>query len=277
MDWYKAKTILIAFLVVVNISLFTYLIMDSRSSDNTDNKVLDITVSLLDENGIAVERTLFKELQTPDYVENIYVENLIGDYAEFAGCILGDDVKVDGGQTYSSELGKVRFEGDYFYADACEGKVFEKISVLTKNSAESVAKKYLSSIGIDIDKRTYVTSVADDLSNVTFNLVINDIPVFDAYISVKLSKDGIVSVSGAAFCEQSKNAPDIELKSISGILIDYMNRKANAKKPHTISDISFGYALSESEQYHEGFELTPVWRITDSNGFKENIDARNSE
>lgn len=276
MDWYKAKTILIVFLVVVNIALFTYLIMDSHSSKNTDNRVLDITVSLLEENGISVERKLLTELEAPDYVKNIYVENVIDGFAEFAKRILGDGVEGEN-QVYSSELGTIRFEGDYFYADAARGKVFKSISALTQKSIENDAKKYLSSIGIDIDSREYVTSVADDLSSVTFNAKINDIPVFGSYIIVELSKNGIIGLGGAVFEEQSKTAPDIELKSISGILIDYMNLKANAKKPHTISDISFGYALSESEQYHESFELTPVWRITDSNGFKENIDARNSE
>ena len=274
MNWYKAKTILIIFLVVVNIAFFTYIIYDSFQSKKTESTVFNTVIELLDKNNISIDNTVIEKTDLPQSAKSVYAENIISSYDDFAKLLLGENVTKTNEGVYTSESGNatLTFDGDKFEAVVKPGYMLMQSDSNTEPI--KTAKKFLTAVGIDISDVKYDITGENGQTIINFYQQANKYPVFGAGITIITDNGTITSAKGCWFVPKNKNHQNNELKNISGVLIDYMNIRQPLSEQCTITDISFGYAMHETDQYHNEIILTPSWQITDNTGKKELLDAR---
>ncbi len=272
MNWYKAKTILIVFLVIVNAALLTYICIDSFNSRKIENKVVDTVISLLNNNNIDVDKTTVAAAEKYTKIKKAFAVNTISDYTSFSKLILGENTTATEQNKFTSPNGTIVFTGDYFDANASDGKILKEFIVNTQN-IKAVAKEYLTAIGINADIEESTVSEENGKFIVNTQEYINGYPVFGAYITLILNNKGILSVQGTWYDFREKSTSDSELKDVTGVLIDYKNQRSDAS-PCKITKIELGYSTLESDVFHESIVLTPVWKITNDSNQIIYIDAR---
>ena len=269
MNWSKVKSIMIAFLILANLSLLSYIIFEEVSANNRNEKMAQTITALLSTRNIKVDEELVFESAKKTDAQSIYVNNIISDYKTFSRLVLGENVIEENSNKYKSDTASASFKGDYFEVKAQKDKVLysEKIN---KVNAQRIAEKYLKQLGFDTKNSEKNMEYANNIFKIGFNKKINDLRAFKIGVSVEMNENGITSFYGSWYNESSQNSTLSELKSISGILVEYMNKKTGSSE---ISDIQLGYLL-EPDTFHESVYLTPVWKITDTNGNELYIDAR---
>ena len=264
MNWSKVKSIMIVFLILVNLSFLSYIIYDEICVNQRNEQMAKTTASLLQSRNITVDAKMIAECAKNERIESVYVDNIISNYSDFSKKILGESLVAVSENEYQSTLGQIEFSGDFFKAFAAENKYLYDANVSSQN-AKNVAKKYLSMLGISTDKTQTQISQENNNYKLTYTKEINSLPVFQAGITVEMDNLGIVSIYGNWYNINSQNSSTIELKSVSGILVDYMNKKTESDKNIQVHDISLGYSALDPNTYHESIFLTPVWKISDEN------------
>lgn len=275
MDWYKAKTILIAFLITTNILLLFYIVTDSYSSNKTKQQITDTVINILDEKNITVDKSILLSANTDKKVKNFYASNIITNYPAFSKLLLGEDLTSSSYNSYQNNIGTVEYMGDYFNAKSNDGHfIYKSNDTITKSNATTIAKSYLKHLGADINNLNSRLVTDNNNFSVTLKRTANSLTVFDMEVTVEMNKDGIYKISGSMFNIENKDAQKTEQKNISGVLIEYMNKLPNNNIPCEITGLELGYSTLETNDYHESVLLTPVWNISNN---KENtiyIDAR---
>ena len=275
MQWYRAKTILIVFFVIINAALLLYLTVDRVTNSRANGVVLESTVELLKKNGISVDYELIKNASSPDKIKNVYAQNVIGNYSYFAENILGDDIASENKNSFKSPIGTVTFTADRFEARAKDGKYLFESEKDIKNP-QTFALQYVKYLGFEADRSMIrkTNSYSDGITTVIFNKKFNSKEVFDAVLAAELDEKGIKAIYGTWFNERKTTMAPTDLKGISGVLIEYMNMQRDASKEIVIKNITLGYAVGDNDIYHESVMLTPVWKIEVEKGESVLIDAR---
>ena len=269
MNWSKVKSIMIAFLILVNLSLLSYIIFEEVSVNKRNEKMAQTITSLLSTRNIKVDEKLVFESAKKTSAQSIYVDNIISDYKTFSKNVLGEKIVSEGTDKYKSDTAIATFRGDFFKVEAQKDKMLYQEKT-NKVNAQRVAQKYLNQLGFDTDKSEKKTEYENGIFKVSFNKKIKDLRVFKVGVAVEMNENGITSFYGSWYNESSQSSTRSELKSISGALVEYMNKKNGASE---ISDIQLGYSMPELDTFHESVYLTPVWKITDANNALY-IDAR---
>lgn len=270
MNWSKVKSIMIVFLILVNLSFLSYIIYDEICVNKRNEQMANTTASLLQTRNITVATKMIADCLKNESIESVYVDNVISSYADFSKKILGESLVLVSGNKYQSDIGKIEFSGDFFKAKANDGKHLYEANISSQN-AKNVSKKYLNMLGINTEK----TQISEENNNykLTYTKEINSVPVFLAGITVEMDNLGVVSIYGNWYNINSQSSSNIDLKSVSGVLVEYMNQQAKSDKNIQVTNISLGYSALDPNTYHESIFLTPVWKISDSsNDFY--IDAR---
>lgn len=271
MDWYKAKTIMIVFLIAVNIGLGIYIIVDNVNDKKIKNSVADEVVELLEKNNIEVERKLLLSNTDSQNIKKINAQNIISDYFYFSKNIIGENVKSFEDNVYENNIGKVTFNGDNFKGESADGYFLSEISTSKKNAKEN-AKKYLKSIGVDVNDATLKLEEKDDRFFVRFQREIENKKIFKMNITVELTHKGVVSVFGNWYnlkIEKETSEP----KSIMGVMVEYMNTQEKKDKKIVVKNIDLGYGVISSKAFNENVNLVPMWEITDDSGNIKYINA----
>ena len=268
MNWSKVKSIMIVFLILVNLSFLTYIVYEEVRTSKRNDQMAETVTNLLESRGISVDKKLVAKSARTENAQSLYADNFISDYDTFSKIVLGETVTKVDTNNYKSELGTLQFKGDCFEIKASDKKNLYS-SKITKVTAQSVAKKYLTMLGINIKNATREIIEENSLFKVKFNETINELPVFNSQIEIIMNSTGIIYASGNWYNINSQNSSISELKNVSGILVDYMN----SKKKSEITNIELGYSIHDTNTYHESVFLTPVWKITDASGVTY-IDAR---
>ena len=271
MNWYKAKTILIVFLVIINAALLTYISADSYKSIKNEERVSETVISLLGDKGILIDKKLLDSAYKTESLKTVYASNIISDYQSFSELIFSGDVKKINDSEYTCEKGTVKYSGDSFYVKAAKNSVLAEVK--KGSNPEKIAKKYLLTLGIDTSNTKPIISEDGEKKFLNYERKIGSYKCFGTGIKVEMNSLGIIAVSGT-WHKYSKSDVKTELKAISSVLVDYMNLHTLTKSPVTITTLSLGYATLETEVYHEGILLIPVWEITDDKGNSKYIDAR---
>ena len=275
MDWYRAKTILIAFLVMTNLVLLYYLVSDGLKSENSDALVSDSVVELLAQKNITVDKNLIKDTVAVDSMDAKSLDNCIKDYEEFAKGLLGTEVLKTDSNKFANNVATIQYSGDYFEVNkSTSAPVYNK--EINRTNVINVTKEYLKSAGIELSGAKERMIEENGEFSVIFEKQVDDFCVFDTIIEVKLSKYGIENLKGIWYNTKNTAQTRHDIKGISSALIEYMN-KNNHGQNITIKDAKLGYSTLEYNVYHENVVLTPVWRITDTNGVSVNIDARQTK
>ncbi len=270
MNWSKVKSIMLAFLILVNLSLLSYIVYEEILDNKQIAEMTDTITSLLSSRNITVNKELVLDCAKKTTAKSLYVDNVISNYQTFSVSVLGENAMMANPDKYKSDYGEISFKGDYFKADSSEGNVLYKEKI-NKVNALRVAEKYLDGLGFDMKKSQKNITQENDIIKVSFNKEINNLPVFKIGVSLEMRESGITSIYGSWYNISEQNSSIADLKSISGVLVEYMNKQSG---PSAIYDIQLGYLVPEFGTFHESVFLTPVWKINDANDDTIYIDAR---
>ncbi len=265
MNWSRAKTILIALFLVVDLFLLTTIL---KGSDAITPEIISSTVDILSANGITVSADMIpSNVKSAPYSE---AENVIESYDEFAKLLLGEDCYLSGDNSFSSNGATVSFSGNSFIY---KNKNISN-SIAGDKNPQNIASVFLKSIGFDLSDAKISYQASGNDANVTFSNYAGSLPVFNSSVTVSLSDEEITSISGTWFNVISTRGQDAALKSITSILIDSV---ADFEKGTRITALDLGYTLPDSVAFHKSAVLIPVWQITTESGQMYYPDARNPE
>ena len=285
MNWSRVKTILIILFLFTDILLGAGVISSTRKANTVEPEIISSTVSLLGQHNITIAPEIIPT-KTPD-AEYIEAENTITDYGKFAEDIMREKPQKTDEFTYETDRSVLSFSGDCFsYKIKLAEKLFNDGSFDSdlENSAKVVAANFLSANGFDIKHADISTTKTDNGFDVTFIEKSGKMPVFSSNITVSVTghnaaegeSNGIHEVSGSWFNITNQNGSAVELKSITGILIEFMSMY-NGELPTAITALTLGYTVFEADTLHRTATLVPVWRITTDNGSEYFLDARTTD
>lgn len=272
MNWSKAKSILILFLLSTSLILTYLLVSLTEGRRFISPQTVEYTISLLNKNGISVSSNLLAKRSVNEHIYN--VENVVTDYELFAKTVFPDSVSVDD-NTYISQSSnnKITFRGDRFSISFPNG--FQTNHRL-KSPADK-ASAYLMSIGIDVsDASVRVSNNADGIFTVTYTTVLGKHTFFDCNIETVLDGENITSVSGTWFNRLDSLATQSELLPLTSLLVNYSVDNPDFKNI-SISDITLGYSINEYGVYHKQSTVSPVYKVSTVGGDDFFIDARGME
>lgn len=274
MKWSQAKTILIVFFILIDLFLLIYLTSDDRVSEENYKSVAHNTVEVLKNNGIKIEQELIFEHSKNDSMKTAYVENIVKDYCEFARLILGEDIEKKSDTHYKNQNGEIRFFGDSFDIKALKNELIMTRGISDASDAIKRAKELAQVMGIDIKKADLSVKEENNQFIVRISQRINKSDIFGAGVEFYFSISGINNIKGCWYNTKDPNNSVVKLKTLPGVLIEYMNSIKEPQKEAEITDISLGYRAGEGATHHESLVLTPVWKITDNKGKSAYLDAR---
>ncbi|MCX7715283.1 MAG: two-component system regulatory protein YycI [Clostridia bacterium] len=275
MNWYRAKTILIVFFLIMNIFLLSNIIYSANKASFVTPEIINSTIEVLAKNDITIDYATIPSKKTNIYYEE--ADNIIADNDDFAEKILGNYTKIDNGMFYG-DTGTLTIDGDFFRFTAYSPLYSDELSDINESNSSEKAINIMKRYGFDINKIYTKAETIDNAYIVTIIKKLNDKPLFSSQIRVSLSKDGLQGFDGTWFNETKtkllKNK--ISLKNITGVLVDFILNQDRPKTPVSITQINLGYYAGESSVYHKSVVLIPVWEITLNDGSHYYLDARES-
>ena len=138
--------------------------------------------------------------------------------------------------------------------------------------AQDVATQSLNLIGFDLSNATASISKEDSSYTIIFENTANSLPIFNSRVTVILSQNGVMSVSGIWFNQAENSGEDMELKKVTSALIDFIPQLPEGSE---IVKLEIGYNIFDKESFHKSATLIPVWHITCKDGSTYLLDARN--
>lgn len=267
MNWSRAKSILILFLIFTSLLLSGMLYISNQKSSMIEPQTISYAIQLLEKKGVYILPDL---LPNKLYSLSVYEgENVISDYFEFAKTVFPDAEKISEAN-YSSSIGTIEFVGDNFDIKFLNGLPTDK----RLKSPSEKAKNYLSTIGINIsDAVVNTTNNSEGLFTVCFTNKLNGYSLFDNQISVTLSGENIIAVNGVWFTKKSLQSSNFTLDSAPGLLLKYTEQNPEFRNTEIIA-MEIGYAINEQGVFHKESSILPVYKIVTSDSNEFYIDAR---
>ena len=259
MNWSKAKTIMILFLLCTNIFLLSILIGTAYKQQRVSPEIIDSAVTLLSSRGIDIDKRIIPSAIGDEKL--FTVENIIADYESFARTVRG----------YNNDAAEITFNGDIF-----DIKFINGIETDPKlKSPADKARAYLSSLGIDTKKSSVVVdNNSDDIFTVCFTKTIAGKPFFDCSVLVELKGTKIISVRGRWFNKlDTVSTSNPALESVPGLLVEF-SISSPELSGSKITGLNLGYAINEENVFHKQATIIPVYEITTDSENKYYIDAR---
>lgn len=278
MNWSKAKTILIIFFLLINISLVCDIVYTANKSSVITPEIISSTVEVLAKNDIHISSDIIptRNIQMP----YAYVNNIIESTDLFAQKLLGSDCTQISDTEYSFQDKRISFDGDRFSFVSYTPIAFDGISELSEKNAEKLAKSILSDYGISLGKYSCDISDNGDRICVNFSQKIYSYTLFGANIAVTMSKEGLLSIEGVWFEPVSASAPiknKSQLNSVTGTLIEFILNPSRPQGEINISRLQLGYYLGNDTIYHKSILLIPAWEITLDDASSYYMDARENK
>jgi regulatory protein YycI of two-component signal transduction system YycFG len=269
-NWSGVKSILIIFFLITNSILLGILIESDNALYNIDSKILKSTIEILNKAQITIDENIVPHKNPKMSYAEAY--NIIDDDESFAKSVIGEDAEYDG-EKYISAAGSVEINGDEFLINYTDKEYFAQYSDNDKR-----IKAILKKIGFDdIGKYEIKSNISDGKNIISIISKLESKYLFDSKIELVMIDNYVESIRGVCFIQDTSVLSEvIETKSVTGVLIDFMNQyKANA--PIEITGLNIGYYKGESEVYHKSVVLIPVWCIETSDGNKYYMDTRRTK
>lgn len=271
MNWGRVKTVLIILFLATDLFLLGIYMTSKHSSSTISTQVIEDTITVLANNNITISPDIIpRKCQSAPYAE---AENVISDYETFAKNLLGSDIqKTDFG--FESDIGKVSFYGDRFNFERNSEMLLlaDTIGIENEQKAKEIATESLNLIGFDLSNATASISKEDSSYTIIFANTSNSLPIFNSRVTVTLSQNGVMSVSGIWFNQTENSGEDMELKKVTSALIDFIPELPDGGE---IVKLETGYNIFDKESFHKSATLIPVWHITCKDGRTYILDARN--
>lgn len=247
MNWHKAKTILICFLIVTNLFLLFNIIFNGKSDNYISNDILTYTAEILNNNGIKISTDLIPSQHIT--VSQFEADNIIADYDTFAKGILGESPEKKSENTYKSDIGVLEFSGDGFCFTSSAPLYSGELN-------ENDALSLLKNLSVELNDYEFEKNE----SGVIFKNKANKLDIFNSEICIE-NIGTQTHIAGIWFNKYGDNFPNSpQIKPVTTVLIDFLS---SPEKPQTaeITALTFGYITYESDIYHKSIVPIPVWKI----------------
>lgn len=273
MSWNRIKTILIILFLFTDIFLASSILTAEKKKAELSPAVLDATVQILKDKNIILDKSVIPKKNGSAHI--LQADNAITDYASFAELILGEACFKKDGYTYVSDKGEISFSGDSFAFNAVTtGK---SSGMLTQKNAQKTAFSFLKGLGFNMSTAKAVSLLKKDgIWRIKIRDFAEKRPVFSSEINISVSDSGVISLSGSWFNQKETREQDSNLKSITGILIDFAEKYADGSL-YKITALELGYSVFDNENYHKSASLIPVGKIIVDKNTEYFIDARTNE
>ena len=241
MKRFPIKVILLSLFIVINLTVICT--FPTSMSDNDSEEVVNNLVTFLNKNDITISPTIIdKETKK---VSSATLQNFIEDRDAFAKNILGAKKEVTkNGETYTANENQVIFDGNKF--------------------------SFVPKTPVALSETHGIDAVNASKKGIFMTYTIENLPVFNDYMTFDITSDGLMGFSGVWFTQNSlgeyRNA-----KSVADALLEFSASKDKPNGKIEISDITLGYNIVDFDT--SPTELQPVWRITLKDGSKYYINA----
>ena len=264
MNWSKAKTILIIFFICTNLFLLLTITMSAGRTSIVTDDIAASTIAILKNNRIYIDsETIPRKTHS---IPMMKVKNFVSEYETFAKTFAGENAVLTDNNAYSGSRGTIRFEGDYFEFVAAEGTFSEETKRLSAASAVQVANDIMKKLGFSDSNAVCSVSVDNDKTTAKFTRKKDSLCYFNSDITLVMTSSGLEKIYGTWFLDESALPDKVVMKSVTGVLIDYISLTNRPTVDEKITSLDLGYAILEDGIYHKEAVMTPCWRITLDNG-----------
>ena len=225
MKRFPIKVILLSLFIVINLTVICT--FPTSMSDNDSEEVVNNLVTFLNKNDINVSPTIIdKETKK---VSSATLQNFIEDRDAFAKNILGAKKEVTkNGETYTANENQVIFDGNKFSFVPKTPVALSETHGIDAVNASKKGKKIAAYYGFDSQNALIVSSDDNGKYHIFMTYTIENLPVFNDYMTFDITSDGLMGFSGVWFTQNSlgeyRNA-----KSVADALLEF---SASKDKPN---------------------------------------------
>lgn len=255
MDWARAKTILIALLLAVDIFLLVTYIGNESSMRNDELAVRSEVCEILGKEGVSIE----EELVPLDSAELMPATlQSVSDMKENAERLFGqvtENITADGTE-YSGEKGNILVSGDSF------SLVYDaEKKVNSEDDAEALAYSVAKKLGAGTKKQQFVTVAENGGYTVTIPQIVSGVSIFGCDITARISSQGSVIAHGRFVAGKDfriKEEKTLKTSALTMIFFDEVRKKGYENI--SVTDVSPGYTASAP--VNGKIALTPTLKFT---------------
>lgn len=236
MNWSRAKTILIALLLAVDVFLLVVYISRDNGVRKDEMALRDDVCAILSAQGIGVDEEIIPldsvgirpaVLQRKTDMQNAAV-SFFGKVAEEKN---GENI------TYSGEGGSIMFSNDAFSLVYESGKNIEN-----EDEAKVLAKAVAGSFAVTGGLRDYTCRSDEGGYTIGISQMFSGVPVFDCGIEVKVSVTGSVIASGKFIGKGVRVTTDGKVMKTSALMLSFADGAVEKGLcPLKISSVTLGY------------------------------------
>ena len=271
MNWSKAKNILIIFFLCTDLFLLAIMLVSTQKTSVVTDDIIDSTVTILNNNQIYIDPNLIPRRVNPLPIIESY--NIISDYESFSKLLAGDDAAMTGTDLYSGSNGTISYKGDKFDFIS-KGKLFSELTAkIDASNASQIALDILKNYNFDDSNLIFKTAEDNGKYTITLTKEKDGLYYFNCNLELVITTGGLEKISGSWFYETDTRGEKIALKSVAGVLIDYISLANRPAEEERIKALDLGYSVLEEDIYHQQAMLTPCWRITLDNGSEYVLNA----
>lgn len=259
MNWARAKTILIAILLAIDIFLLVVYINRDNDVRLDEMAVRTEVCRILASQGIEVEESLIP-------LDSVNIRPAILREAEnkekAARRLFGEisSEETSGSLAFSGDGGNIMFTNDVFSLVYESGE-----SVESREDAENLARKIASKLLISTDSKNFSSQTSDGGYTVKVPQVFSAVPVFNCGTEFKISASGSVIASGKFIGKGSLAFSQGEVISTSALMLSFADGiKAEGLFPLKVSDITLGYTAKTPAAGRVG--LSPTMELVTEKG-----------
>lgn len=271
MNWEKMKTVMIAFLVIVNFILLG--VLYRVESDNTALSQEEVTYAarVLKNHGILVDESIIPTRS--ETMGSLPMVAATQSHEQFVTVFLGTTYEhqkeqESGTNVYTFGEKTVRLNGGYvkYYSGREKGEApSEDIWRSVRNKIKEAGISLSDAVEIPVSE--YEVRYRQQYKGKDF---------FEGNITVTADKSGILSVEGFWMVPGGSAFNKEKVGVVTQAFTAFLNDETRAKSSMEITDIALGYSvlLGETEINFSEATAIPVWRLTTSDGKVYYYDAR---
>ena len=198
MKRFPIKVILLSLFIVINLTVICT--FPTSMSDNDSEEVVNNLVTFLNKNDITISPTIIdKETKK---VSSATLQNFIEDRDAFAKNILGAKKEVTkNGETYTANENQVIFDGNKFSFVPKTPVALSETHGIDAVNASKKGKKIAAYYGFDSQNALIVSSDDNGKYHIFMTYTIENLPVFNDYMTFDITSDGLMGFSGVWFTQ----------------------------------------------------------------------------
>lgn len=267
MDGSKIKSFVICLLAAVNLIFLSLVIADSSKAARLQRQIREDLSAILLENGVELTSELLPETgSTTLYPLSRDLEAEAALAEAVLGPVQGSD---QGGNIYyyENQAGWARFRGNGEF----EIVLTTPLDKQGRTEMEA-ARRLLKAMDAQVLPEPSQSTEAD-LVRLRYLCALDTLPVYDCYIELCFSQDGLISISGRRPIGPANRAgASVELNPATALLTLLSHTRDSGHVFSQVKHLEWGYSMAVSAAGTA--ELVPVWSVeTDAGAFYVNAHS----